>query len=538
MAKRSASPRQRLQTALVERDVRAGFALLDDLFARKPWPGPLSEDGFAMIFSLAQWADLGYRDLEFFEKQLKPFRRCKRSGLRVSDYLALLLAEAYSLFAHGKATDAALLLESLLRAHAEVLSPHEAFVAWFWKGRAHRIQGAFDDALVSIRQAKQIAVDARAERLVASAKIHESWLLFYRGERRLAFELLDQAERTLQPTGHALSLGNIAAARGRFHRSAGDYDRALSFFEQALQLYHSQVPTHTNLARALVNTAYVKRLQALTLQPSRGGKATAAVHASVLQIVHEAMEMLREAQSIYAAHQHYAGLGSVRIHMGHLHLESGDIDAATVEADAAYSLGEARNDVVMKARARILQAYVEMARAEEQIDSPRSSGSPAQHAVELAEDALALAQHTHNRRLVAAAHITRGLAATDATQADWDVALRGASTAAELLNREERDHLFNELNVLRKKIAQSQTLDHTWRRWVSGDMDGKTYGQIEEDFAAIIIPQVWMKLGQNITRVAQHLSISPKKVRRALRNAQMITPSPTKTVKSSGRNGA
>jgi hypothetical protein len=254
----------------------------------------------------------------------------------------------------------------------------------------------------------------------------------------------------------------------------------------------------------------------------RGGKALAAAHARMLQVVHEAMELLRSAREIYTACHHEAGMGSVMIHMGHLQLESGDIDAATYEAEAAFKLAESRNDAVLRARSLILQAYVEMSRSEEQMESTWYSGSPAQHAVDLAQSALEFAQQTRNRRLTAAAQITRGLAATDPALTDWDVALSCATSAAELLGSEERDHLFNELTVLRKRIVQSQSLDLNWRRWVNGETSGSSYQQIEEEFASVVIPQVWMRMGKNTSAVARHLRISPKKIRRALQNAQQL----------------
>ncbi len=513
---------QRLRKALVDRDVETGFTTLDRLFALGHWPKPGTAGSYALLFLLAQWCDLGYRDIDFFERQLAGFARVKRRTLTVSDYLDLRFAEVYAAFARGSMDEAVAVLSALLHAHADVLDQHALFVAWFWRGRAQRVKGAFDEALNSIRMARAAASQSGAEKLDAVAKVHESWLLFYRGERQGAFDLLDQAEHTLSPTGHALSLGNIASARGRFYRHAGDYTRALGFFEQAIQLYRSQVPNHPNLGRALVNAAYVKRLQSMKLQPVRGGKALAAAHARMLQVVHEAMELLRSAREIYTACHHEAGTGSVMIHMGHLQLESGDIDAATYEAEAAFKLAESRNDAVLRARSLILQAYVEMSRSEEQMESTWYSGSPAQHAVDLAQSALEFAQQTRNRRLTAAAQITRGLAATDPALSDWDVALSCATSAAELLGSEERDHLFNELTVLRKRIVQSQSLDLNWRRWGNGETSGSSYQQIEEEFASVVIPQVWMRMGKNTSAVARHLRISPKKIRRALQNAQQL----------------
>jgi tetratricopeptide (TPR) repeat protein len=113
---------------------------------------------------------------------------------------------------------------------------------------------------------------------------------------RKAFQLLDEAEDELRSTGHALSLGNIESARGRFVRRSGEYTRALAHFERAIKIYAANYSNHPNYARALVNAAYVKRLIALDMQPKiRGGQARGAIHAGYLQISQEALQMLQQA---------------------------------------------------------------------------------------------------------------------------------------------------------------------------------------------------------------------------------------------------
>jgi DNA-binding NtrC family response regulator len=44
----------------------------------------------------------------------------------------------------------------------------------------------------------------------------------------------------------------------------------------------------------------------------------------------------------------------------------------------------------------------------------------------------------------------------------------------------------------------------------------KTFRQISEEFAEIVIARVWEREGRKVSRVATRLSISPKKVRRIL----------------------
>jgi DNA-binding NtrC family response regulator len=53
----------------------------------------------------------------------------------------------------------------------------------------------------------------------------------------------------------------------------------------------------------------------------------------------------------------------------------------------------------------------------------------------------------------------------------------------------------------------------------------KTFQQVAEEFAEIVIPKVWAREGKKVSRVADRLSISPKKVRRILRNAGLLDQS-------------
>jgi len=43
-----------------------------------------------------------------------------------------------------------------------------------------------------------------------------------------------------------------------------------------------------------------------------------------------------------------------------------------------------------------------------------------------------------------------------------------------------------------------------------------------EEFAEMIIPKVWEREGRKVSRVATRLSVSPKKVRRILKQAGLL----------------
>ena len=60
------------------------------------------------------------------------------------------------------------------------------------------------------------------------------------------------------------------------------------------------------------------------------------------------------------------------------------------------------------------------------------------------------------------------------------------------------------------------------RGWSEGFVGRKTFQQITDEFAEIVIPKVWLREDKKISRVAACLSMSPKKIRRILRNAGLV----------------
>ncbi len=513
-----------LEETIVSREATVGFRALDELqpliAAADPAQASCEAHAIPLALCYAQWIDLGYTRTAPFEALCGRIESLDASALPVLDFLRWQLVKAFRAANIEELNEALHCLEIVETAGKGILPGALVFLTAYWKGRWHRRRGEYDLAWKSIKAAQEQARLLEAPRLVAVTKLHESWLVSQKGDRKLAFTLLDEAEAELLPTGHALSLGNIESARGRFVRRSGEYTRALAHFEKAIVLFSTIEPEHVNLARALVNAAYVKRLIALDrLARSRASSAKGAVHQRHLKTVAEALELLHRARAIYAQHHHQGGTGSVLVNAGHLHLESGDIDQACVEAVAAFRLGEERSDTILMARARILQSAVALERAEEQLDDDADGMVQAHLAIAHADEALALAHQTQNRRLLAGASLARGRAAAQSAFEDWETARTYVSQASELLRNDDRDHLLQELQSLKSKVHRATGVDEMLRRWSEGDLGGKTFLQVEEEFAEIVIPKVWMQCGKSVTRVAEKLSISPKKVRRILQKA-------------------
>ena len=515
----------RLNAALVHRSVSQGFTLLrraKDGFAKLKPSDPYAA---AYLLCVAQWVDLGFQNFAYLNELLERFTNVSRKNMSFDDYICLRMVEGHRALVLEDAPEAVSIFGFVLGVERGIFEPHLMVLAHFWKGRAHRRQGEYEPALRHIQEAKRLAQEMNAPKVVAVTNIHESWLLFQRGQRREAFRLLDEAEAELKSTGDALSLGNIESARGRFVRRSGEYSRALGHFERAVKIYEENFPDHPNLARTLVNAAYVKRLIALDLRHrSQSGRAKGADHVRYLKICHEALELLHRAYDIYSRQHHQAGTGTVLVNTGHLHLDSGDIDRAESEAQKAYLLGEEKKDHILMARARILQAAIQNERAEEQFGESSDTANHAHLAQDYSEEAIALAKLTQNKRLLAGAYVIRGSIATNDFSQDWETAKNYASLAGELFEKDDLDHLSKELGLLKARILRATTIDERLRSWSEGIVGNKSFQQVSEEFAELVIPKVWMREGRKIARVAEQLSISPKKVRRILNGVNMLEP--------------
>lgn len=272
-----------------------------------------------------------------------------------------------------------------------------------------------------------------------------------------------------------------------------------------------------------MNAAYVKRLIALDLKHrSATGRVRGADHVQYLQVCQDALRLLTRAGDIYSRQHHQAGTGSVLVNAGHLHLDSGDIDRAEEEALKAYQLGEEKQDHILMARSRILQATIQNERAEEQVGESADIALHAHQARTYSEEAISLARLTQNNRLLAGAYVVRGCVAANEYFQDWETAKQFASLAGDMLGKDDLDHLSKQLSVLKTRILRATGVDEILRAWSEGIVGQKTFQQVTEEFAELVIPKVWNREGRKIARVAEQLSISPKKVRRILNNVDLL----------------
>ncbi len=523
-----------MRETIISRRIRSGLECLE-----ANWPSlqnldPAAPGAAQLIWRLAQWCDVGWRHIRLVECLLRRMTRPLRAALPLRDYAAVRMAEGMVAMSQENSAQAIEHFDAVLLLTDDLNDPEISGIAHYWRARCQRNKGEYDEALRHTVHARQIAVESGYANVAAVIRVLESWLYFQKSRHKEALRLLAEAEDVLRLTDDSIVLGNIQSTYGRIYRNEGRYDRAIHHFNCAIQEYRRLDPEHPHLARSLSNMAFVKRLVALDLRrkidadlarrKSGEDPATRALHAGLrdqfARVRDGALADLEEAARICAVHGNRRIAGTVHLNRGLLHLDSGELDVAEEEAERAFAFGEEKQDFILMARARILSCMVENAKLEEDIgDDPRRH---AQAALDFIRDAIAFAQATENRHLLARVHTWHGLTLSNEFFHQDDAAVEALNTARGFLDGARHDTASDDIQRLRARLTKSQTIDATLRAWSAGAIGNTTFKELSEEFAQIVIPKVWELEGRKIARAAARLAISPKKVRRALTRAGLM----------------
>jgi tetratricopeptide (TPR) repeat protein len=508
---------------------------------------PHQNNSVILLGYFAQWVDVGFPGRALLKQLLSHFSSTSLESLTLLEYAHLRMADGLVAMSEEEFAKAIKCFNTVLTFESELSDKQMISIANFWMGRCLRRQGRYEDALGYVAKARDLAMQLKYPKMAAVMQVLEGWVAFQEGHPEQAARILGEAEEVLAETDDYVTLGNISSAYGRIARRQGNSEHALSKFEKAIELYNKRDPYNRNLARSFVNIAFVKRLLALQLgnkidseaarlrkKAAKNNKANSKSSPALkllsreqrAQLRQEAFEHLSKAQEIYQRYDDHRGNGNVHITLGYLNLDDGELDRAAAQAATAFRLGAEKKDSVLKARARMLQSAVQGAMFEGQIEEGSSRVPSSQLACEFAREALESAQQTQNRRLIAKAHITLGLALCLDFPDDLEPAQQCVDAAAALLKPAHQDYVWRELQDLKRKIRGAGNVNSTLREWSQGMIGNKSFQQVSEEFAAIVIPKVWKRENRKVARVATRLSISPKKVRRILRDQGLLKSSP------------
>jgi tetratricopeptide (TPR) repeat protein len=551
-----------LREYVTQREVERGIACLrsrQDLIARLD---PSQENAARLLAHLAIWADIGFGDpsLQKILKRFQHLDRGWRAKLSISDYICLRMAEGMAAMAEESMETAIGHFDFILSLGEELDDRFLLAIVFFWKGRCLRRRGEYDEALIHTGKGRDLAIDLGHLRMAAVMQVLEGWLFFQQGKWKDAVRISQAAENVLRETDDYVTLGNIQSFYGRMARREGRFDKAIEFFESAIRHYSKRDRQHPNLARSLANMALAKRGIALQLQKridrdadrrrkiSAGNKGRSNINSigkdflkknsrendsrsheyrdRLAVLRREALEHLEAAHAIYQQRPNHHGAGTVYLNAAYIHLDSGDFQRAEEESRAAYGVAEQKQDYILMVRARILQCMIENAKVEEGVGGSSDPGTHARRALEFSQEAVDLAKHTQHHLLLANAHVWKGLTQCNSFFDNPEAARESYDLARASCGPNPSDNIWQDLQTLGAKIVRKGAVHPALKAWSQGAVGEKTFRQISEEFAEIVIARVWEREGRKVSRVASRLSISPKKVRRILARVGRRKPRP------------
>jgi tetratricopeptide (TPR) repeat protein len=492
-----------------------------------------------LLVLLAIWSDIGFRSSPAVPELLRRFDVRERSQLSICDYICFRMAQGMAAMADESMEAAIRHFDFVLSLSEELNDRFLLAIAYYWKGRCLRRRGEYDDALIHTAKGKNLALELGHPQMAAVMQVLESWLLFQQGKWKEAVRVSEAAEAELCQTDDYVTLGNIQSFYGRMARREGRFDKAIEFFAKAIDYYQKRDARHPNLARSLANMALAKRGIALQLQrridldaqrrrkdsSKRASKSGLPSNSNstdgmgnrrrVTELRHEALEHLEAAREIYEQRPTFHGVGTVHLNAAYIHLDNGDFQRAEDESSAAYRLAEEKRDYILMGRARILQCMIENAKVEEGIGGA-DPGTHARRAFDFSQEAVDLAKHTQHHMLLATAYLWQGLTQCNSFFDNPESARAAYDLARAACGDTQPDNIWQDLQTLRAKILRKGSVDPALKAWSQGAVGEKSFRQISEEFAEIVISRVWEREGRKVSRVASRLSISPKKVRRIL----------------------
>ncbi len=531
---------QDLQRLLQDRQIGDGIALLNKHLDRFREVDPRDSLAGWTVGTLAQWLDVGFEDHGLLPTLLAQFSPESRNEMPLAGYVHIRLAEAVLAMRNEDLNEALRHLDTALKISDDLEDTRSSSVATLWKARCLRKAGEYDQALQITRRGYELAQANGLPYLAAVVGSLESWLLFQKGRTKEAIKLLQDAEATLRNTDDLITLGNIQSTYGRIALREGRYDHAMRYFEASIELFKRRSSLEGYLARSLTNMAQSKRFLALQLRRSldaryerlRAGKGRSEENdkrgqAGQLERLHELLRQaqadLAEADLIYKRAGNHHGAGNVDISLAQIYLDLGDLHEAERRASEAFELGRTKADYLLMCRARIVEAMVANARYEEQIGESTELSQFAQLAHDCAKEAVDFGERTESRRLQAQAHICLGSTLVNGFFTNTDAARACCDRAEVFLEHDRHDALWQEIELLRSRILYAGIEDPNLRAWSQGEVGNKSLQQVVADFEELVIRRVWEHEARKVSRVANKLSVSPKKVRRVLRHLGLLS---------------
>jgi tetratricopeptide (TPR) repeat protein len=513
-----------LRADIDSRRIDHGMSLLESSADILASFDPCSENAAPFLGLLAEWSDIGFGNFELIRGLIAKYGKQLRSGLSISEYAPLRMAEGMVAM-NGEILDEAIdHFAIVLELARETSAWHILAITHYWTARCLRKKGQYEKALAHLKKAVEVQSAHGHVQNEVPARVLQSLILFENGELKQALVGLREAEALLSRSDDYVTLGNIQSTYGRILERELRFGQAIEHFERAISEFKKRDPKFLNVARTIVDMSFTRIQVARHLRhnietyphpqkntqplPARSAwvKELANLHGIILADLNYAAE-------IYDRTPNVRGIARVHLYRGYLYLDMGKLDFAAQEAGDAYVAAESKRDFILMASARNLQCVVENARVEEEVEGWINHAVASQ---DYARDAVELAMRTQDRRLLAIVYTWHGLTLSNSFFREREKAREAMDKAAAYLEPGVKDYIWEDFQSLKRRLLENATLEPKLLQWAHGEVGEKTFRQLEEDFADLVIPRLWEEDEKKVSRVAARLSVSPRKVRRVL----------------------
>lgn len=517
-----------LRADIDSRRIGHGMNLLSNVNAIVDSFDPSVENAAAFLGIFAEWSDLGFGNLDLVKRLIACYNAEIRSKLSIDEYIPLRMAEGMVAMTEEMLDRAIDHFSIVLKLAEETRAWHILAIVNYWTARCERKKGQYEKALIDVRKARRVQGAHGHIQNEVPARMLESLILFENGDSKQALSCLRDAEVILSRSDDYATRGNIQSAYGRIFERELRFGQAIERYVQAIEQFRKGEPKHVHVARTMVDMSFTRIQMARRLRHSieaypdqNNGDSQTPPRASFVKELSSLyviiVKDLDYAAGIYASNPNARGIARVHLYRGYLYLDMGKLDFAVQEAVQAYSAAETKHDFILMASARNLQCMIANARVDDEIEGWTDHAVAAQ---DYARDAIELAGKTQNRRLMAIVYTWYGLTLSNgffgAQDRVRDSAREAMDKAASYLEPGVRDYIWEDLQILKRRLLQSTALAPKLIQWAHGEVGERTFRQLGEDFADLVIPRMWEQEDRKISRVASRLSISPRKVRRVL----------------------
>jgi tetratricopeptide (TPR) repeat protein len=528
-----------LAECIRERRIGEGIYLLEERRSAISTIEASNDQAGFVAGCLAQWVDVGFQGEDLLTELVAKFDTQVRRAMPLSEFLHLRAAESLLAMRREELTMALGYLDTVLGLTEQTGDRRLALLATFWKARCLRKAGEYTGALTVTREGMQLAATLNFPKIRAVMQSLESWIVFQNAELKEAIHILQESQAMLRETDDFITLGNIQSTYGRIALREGRFDHAMRYFESSIDYFQRRPALTAYLARSLTNIAQAKRLSALQLQRSMDARRERERRTGlrdernsnsnksgqlerIYELLRSAQTDLSAADAIYKKAQNHHGAGNADVSLAQIHLDLGNLEQAEERANEAFSLAAGKADYLLMCRARIVQAAVANARYEEQIGEAEDPSRFAQLAHDCAKEAIAYGERTESPRLLAQALISHGLTLVNGFFQETEAARACCTKAETLLGHDRHDALWWEIEVLRERILIGGSEAPNLRAWSQGAVGDQSLQDVVGQFEELLIRKVWENENRKVSRVAQRLAVSPKKVRRVLRNLGIL----------------